>query len=181
MNNYIKSIVEAYLNEINNSTIVNAANKVGELTKHLLEPNGKNDKNIENNYKINSDNFEEYLNTLQNQKQKDRLIKLYQSGKLVPLLLRRKHVLSTIANSNLGWFSEHNISLSPEFYEGENGAWTANYKNTSRKPTDKEHKFYRYYVSLGSDTVGMSEEEKAEFKKILSQYWLDTTGIDPTI
>lgn len=64
MNNYIKSIIEAYLNEINNSTIVNAANKVGELTKHLLEPNGKNDKNIENNYKINSDNFEEYLNTL---------------------------------------------------------------------------------------------------------------------
>jgi hypothetical protein len=72
MNHYIKHIVETFnfnnsvINEISNSTVINAANKVGNLTKILLEPNGKNSTNVVDNFKINSDEFKKYLNTLSN-------------------------------------------------------------------------------------------------------------------
>ena len=178
MNKYIKKIVESFLNEISMAAISNASIKQGELTKFLLEPNGKNSTKLEDNYQINSDNFEKYLNTITNNNQKKRLLKLYQSGKLASILLRRQHVFATIANNNLGWFSEHNISISPEFFECEGNAWTSSYKNTTRKPTEDEHKFYRYYQSAGTDTIGMTQEEVDRYHKIFRQFFLDTTGLD---
>ena len=178
MNKYIKNLVESFLNEISMNAVNKASNKHNAITKLLLEPNGKNSSNIEDNYQINSDNFEKYLGSLNNEAQKKRLLKLYQSGQLVGLLLRRQHVFGTIANGNLAWFSEHNISISPEFYESEGKAWTANYKNTSRKPTEDEHKFYRYFQSAGTDTIGMTLEEVDRYHKIFRQFFLDTTGID---
>ena len=89
MNKYIKNLVESFLNEISMATVNKASNMHSAITKFLLEPNGKNSSNIEDNYQINSDNFEKYLSMLNNNNQKKRLLKLYQTGKLVPLLLRR--------------------------------------------------------------------------------------------
>ena len=166
MNNYVKNLVESILSEMKCSTITKASNIHGAITKLLLEPNGKTSSNIEDNYQINSDNFEKYLSLLTNNKQKERLLKLYQSGKLVGLLLRRQHVFATMANNNLEWFAEHNISISPEFYDSEGTAWTSSYKNTTRKPTDDEHKFYRYFQSSGTDTIGMTPEEIERYHKI---------------
>ena len=178
MNKYIKNLVESFLNEISMATVNKASNMHGAITKFLLEPNGKNSSNIEDNYQINSDNFEKYLSMLNNNNQKKRLLKLYQTGKLVPLLLRRQHVFATIANNNLAWFSEHNISISPEFYNCEGNAWTSSYKNTTRKPTEDKHKFYRYYQSAGTDTIGMTPEEIERYHKIFRQFFLDTAGLD---
>lgn len=67
MNTYIKKIVESFLNEISMNTVNKASNKHGAITKFLLEPNGKNSSNIEDNYQINSDNFEKYLGSLNNE------------------------------------------------------------------------------------------------------------------
>lgn len=67
MNKYIKNLVESFLNEISMNTVNKASNKHGAITKFLLEPNGNNSSNIEDNYQINSDNFEKYLGSLNNE------------------------------------------------------------------------------------------------------------------
>lgn len=67
MNKYIKNLVESFLNEISMNTVNKASNKHNAITKLLLEPNGKNSSNIEDNYQINSDNFEKYLGSLNNE------------------------------------------------------------------------------------------------------------------
>jgi hypothetical protein len=86
-----------------------------------------------------------------------------------------------MANSDFEWFREHydeyKVPLSPEFLEGNGDSYGM--KTTKREPTEDEHNFYRFFVSMGTDTDGMKPEDVQRYQKAWRQYYIDTLNIDP--
>lgn len=177
----VSKIVKKHINELKNTTYNNATTKFGDIYSKVVKdkPNSSYKDEPEDRLMVDEEEFQKYLKTIKNPKKVQRLLKLKEDGKLLPFLVRRMHLFGTYSNLNLGWFSEHNISLSPKFFEAQGPGYGKAYKNTDRKPTEQEEKFYRYFTTCGADTEGMSDKEIENYKKITTQYWLDTTGINP--
>lgn len=177
----VSKIVKKHINELKNTTYNDAHKKFGDIYSKLVKdnPNAGDKSEPEDRLMIDEEAFQKYIKTVKNPKTVQRLLKLKENGKLLPFLVRRMHLFGTYSNFNFGWFSEHNISLSPKFFEATGNSFGKAYKNTNRKPTEQEEKFYRFFTTCGADTEGMSDKEVENFKKITTQYWVDTTGVNP--
>ena len=165
--------VRQHLNELSTQTVKNASDKVKLKSRLLISDNDHNE--------VDEEKFKEYISKQTNPAYVRRLQKLYDEGTLAKHILRQQHIINTMANSDFEWFREHydeyKVPLSPEFLEGNGDSYGM--KTTKREPTEDEHNFYRFFVSMGTDTDGMKPEDVQRYQKAWRQYYIDTLNIDP--
>jgi hypothetical protein len=171
----VKKMLDQQLNELKATTVKSAAKKASERFNKLVRYN-----DTTKEYFIDPDAFKEYIATIKEPALKKRFIKLYNEDKLADRLVAQTHILSNISQSDLEWIRDNtDISLSPEFFEGNEQSYGKGYKNTSRKPTRDEHDFFRFFNSCGTDTEGMTPENIERYRKAWRGFIEYTLGIDP--
>ena len=172
----LHTTVTNVLNELSQQTVDNAARKTAKRNLDLLSLTQTGVfRKMRSGWKIDPKKFEAYIETVDNPKRKERLVKMYKNNTLADYLLRQQHYFATMALNKLEWLRDNtDVPISPEFYEG---AYSDGRSVSDRKPTKEEHDFYRYMTSMGTDTEGINHDDLVRYRDAFCRFYDETQGI----